>query len=220
MYATGVHRIDDRIVSMAQPHVRPIVRGKAGKPVEFGAKLSASDVKGCVFLDRLSWDNVNESGDLIPQVERFRERFGHYPESIHADRIYRTRDNLRWCKDRGIRLSGPPLGRPSQDPQVQSQLKQQAREDEKVRVEIEGKFGQGKRRFSLARVMAKLAETAATTIAITFLVMNLERWLRQLLFCVLCCLFRRPIRALNAYRWPDNRAYLQVSSLTYSSISS
>ena len=82
----------------------------------------------------------------------------------------------------GAVVDSPFVGT-SQDPQVQSQLKQQAREDEKVRVEIEGKFGQGKRRFSLARAMAKLAETAATTIAITFLVMNLERWplLRSLL---------------------------------------
>jgi hypothetical protein len=106
MYDNSVQRIDDRIVSIAQPHVRPMVRGKAGKPVEFGAKLSASCVQGCVFLDRLSWDNFNESGDLIAQVERFRERFGHYPESVHADQIYRTRENLRWCKERGIRLSG------------------------------------------------------------------------------------------------------------------
>jgi hypothetical protein len=63
---------------------------------------------------------------------------------------------------------------------VQSQRKQQARDDEKVRVEIEGKFGQGKRRFSLVRVMVKSAETAETAIPITFLVMNLERWSRRL----------------------------------------
>ncbi len=56
--------IEDRIVSLSQVHIRPIVRGKAGKPVEFGAKLSASCFEGYVFLDRLSWDNFNESGDL------------------------------------------------------------------------------------------------------------------------------------------------------------
>ncbi len=33
--------IDDRIVSLTQPHIRPIVRGEAGKSVEFGAKLLA-----------------------------------------------------------------------------------------------------------------------------------------------------------------------------------
>lgn len=201
MYQRQIRRIDGRIVSLSQPHVRPIVRGKAGSPVEFGAKLSVSCIRGCVFLDRLSWDNFNESGDLIAQVEAFRRRFGHYPNSVHADQIYRTRENRNWCKERGIRLSGPPLGRPSKDETVQAQLKQQARADEKVRVHIEGKFGQGKRRFSLARVMAKLAHTAATSIAITFLVMNLERGLRLLFVYLLrlwLCYCRRLWARLKA----------------------
>ena len=46
-------RVDQRIVSLSQPHVRPIVRGKAGKPTEFGAKLSVSYVEKFIFLDRL-----------------------------------------------------------------------------------------------------------------------------------------------------------------------
>jgi hypothetical protein len=58
MYDKESNRIDDRIVSLTQPHVRPIVRGKAGTPVEFGAKVSASCVDGYVFLDHLSWDNL------------------------------------------------------------------------------------------------------------------------------------------------------------------
>jgi IS5 family transposase len=129
-------------------------------------------------------------------VEAFRKGFGHYPESVHADQIYRTRDNRSWCKAHGIRLSGPPLGRPKADPTVQAELKQQARQDETVRVEIEGKFGQAKRRFSLARVMAKLAQTAQCAIAITFLVLNLERWQSQLLR-LLCWLYQICINALN-----------------------
>ena len=119
-------------------------------------QIGISCVKGCVFLERVSWDNFNESTHLQHQVDAFRRRFGHYPQSVHADQIYRTRANRRWCKARGIRLSGPPLGRPQQDPQVQDLLKQQARDDEKVRVQIEGKFGQAKRRFGLNRVMANL----------------------------------------------------------------
>jgi len=185
MYEQRRHSIEQRIVSLSQPHVRPIVRGKARTPVEFGAKFTASCVNGCVFLDHLSWENFNESTWLQQQAETFRARFGHYPASIHADQIYRTRDNLRWCKERGIRLSGPPLGRPAQDEAIQAHLKQQAREDEAIRVEIEGKFGQAKRRFSLGRVMAKLAHTAQTSIAITILVLNLERWLRCLLLFLL-----------------------------------
>jgi len=187
MYQQHVRRVDDRIVSVSQPHVRPIVRGKAGTPVEFGAKLSLSCINGCVFLERVSWDNFNESTHLQHQVEAFRRRFGSYPQSVHADQIYRTRANRRWSKAQDIRLSGPPLGRPQQDPQVQAQLKQQARDDEKVRVQIEGKFGQAKRRFGLNRVMPKLANTAASAIAITFLVMNLERWLSHFLLFFLVC---------------------------------
>lgn len=180
MYEQRTRSIEQRIVSLSQPHVRPIVRGKARTPVEFGAKLTVSCVHGCVFLDHLSWENFNESTWLPQQAEAFRTRFGHYPVSIHADQIYRTRANLRWCKERGIRLSGPPLGRPAQDETTRAHLKQQAREDEAIRVEIEGKFGQAKRRFSLGRVMAKLAQTAQTAIAVTILVLNLERWLRCL----------------------------------------
>ncbi|TAE67662.1 MAG: hypothetical protein EAZ86_15865 [Oscillatoriales cyanobacterium] len=98
MYEKKEHSIPDRIVSLKQPQIRPIVRGKAGKSVEFGAKLSASCRNGYVFLDLLSWDNFNESGDLKTQVEAFKRFTGFYPESIHVDRIYRTEENRIWCK--------------------------------------------------------------------------------------------------------------------------
>lgn len=179
MYHQRQHRIEHRIVSLAQPHVRPIVRGKAGTPVEFGAKLAVSCVEGFCFIDHLDWEAFNEALDLPQQVERHKDRFGVYPESVHADAIYRTRANRQWCKARGIRLSGPPLGRPAAT--AQSDLDRQAQQDARIRNAIEGKFGQGKRRFGLNRVMAKLPHTAATSIAITILVMNLERRLRPLI---------------------------------------
>jgi hypothetical protein len=64
LFDNNKQSIEDRIVSLSQPHIRPIVRGKAGKSVEFGAKISASCFEGYVFLDRMSWDSFNESGDL------------------------------------------------------------------------------------------------------------------------------------------------------------
>ena len=112
MYENRTHKITDRIVSIAQPHIRPIVRGKAKSKVEFGAKVSLSLVDGFSFVDRIDWDNYNESGDLIGQIEKYHKRFGFYPESAHADQIYRNRENRRYCKAHGIRLSGLPLGRP------------------------------------------------------------------------------------------------------------
>ncbi len=173
-------RVDDRIISISQPHVRPIKRGKAGRDTEFGAKLSLSVVGGFSFVDRLSWDNYNESLDLITQIERYRCRFGFYPESVHVDKIYRTRANRAFCKAHGIRMSGPPLGRPPKH--VSKEDKKQATADEGIRNHVEGKFGQGKRRFGLGRIMAELASTSAAQISLSFLVMNLEQALKRFLF--------------------------------------
>ena len=186
MYDSRSHKVEDRIVSISQPHIRPIVRGKAKSNVEFGAKISVSLVDGFSFVDRISWDNYNESCDLIDQIESYRKRFGFYPESVHADKIYRTRANRRYCKTRGIRLSGPPLGRPRQATEANAeelkQEKRQHRQDEIDRNAIEGKFGQGKRRFSLSRVMAKLASTSEVAIMVSFMVMNLEKILTACLY--------------------------------------
>lgn len=178
MYTNRTHRVDDRIVSISQPHIRPIVRGKAKASVEFGAKISISVIEGFSFLDRVSFDAYNEANDLIGQVEAFRDRTGRYPESVHADQIYRTRPNRAYCKERDIRLSGPPLGRPKKDALENKECKRQTYRDEVDRIPVEGKFGQAKRRFGLGRIMAKLANTSKTVIAVTFIVMNLEKWLK------------------------------------------
>jgi hypothetical protein len=142
------------------------VRGKAGTPVEFGAKLSATIRDGYVFLDRTSWDNFNEAGDVKAQVEAFKEATGVYPESVQVDRIYQTRSNRAFCKEKGIRISGPPLGRPPAF--VSNEKKKQAREDERVRNAIEGKFGVSKRRFSLNRVMHQLPHTSKQRLPLLF----------------------------------------------------
>ena len=71
---------------------------------------------------------------------------------------------------------------------MSQETKNQTKEDEKIRNSIERKFGQAKRRFSLARVMAKLSYTSETAIAVTFLVMNLSTWLRRV-FCAFLCQF-------------------------------
>ena len=188
MYDHRSHQINDRIVSISQPHVRPIKRGKAGSDTEFGAKLSVSLVDGYAFVDRTSWDNFNECQDLQGQAEAYRKRFGVYPESVHADRIYRTRDNLRYCKKHHIRLSGPRLGRPPKiTPENALRLQAealQARQDELDRNPIEGKFGQGKRRFGIGRLLTKLASTSETSIVLCFLVMNLEKWLAAIFLCL------------------------------------
>jgi transposase, IS5 family len=176
MYENKVHSVDDRIVSISQPYIRPIVRGKVKAPTEFGAKLSISLIDGHVFLDKLEWDNYNEGLTLIESVKRYHERTGHYPASVHADAIYRNRDNLDFCKVHGIRLSGPKLGRPPKV--VSAKDKKLARQDARARIPVEGAFGVAKRRYSLGLIMSRLQETSESVIAMQFLVMNLAHRLR------------------------------------------
>ena len=172
MYDNRTHSVPDRIVSVSQPFVRPIVRGKAGKPVEFGAKLDISVVDGWTRLEHCSFDAYNESGNLQEMAERFREREGHYPSRILADKIYRNRENLSYCKEHGIRLSGPALGRPKKG---EIRDKAQDYRDECERVEVERKFSLAKRKCGMGLVTAKLRETAAHVIAMSILVLNLRK---------------------------------------------
>lgn len=167
-------RVEHRIVSLHQPHVRPIVRGKASRETEFGAKLTASLEDGYTRIERLPWEAYNEASDLQTICERYKTRSGHYPEAVLADKLFRNRVNLRYCAEHEIRLSGPKLGRPTKviDPAV---LKQQLA-DNSARNAIEGKFEQCKRRLGLGRVMARRKDSAETVIAITILTANLIRW--------------------------------------------
>ena len=178
MYDNKVHSVPDRIVSVSQPFIRPIVRGKAGKPVEFGAKLDISVVDGWTRLEYCSFDAYNEAGNLQEIAERFYEREGHYPKRILADKIYRNRDNLAYCKQRHIRLSGPALGRPKKDVLAD---KRQAHIDECERVEVERCFSLAKRKCGMGLVTAKLQETAAHVIAMSIVVLNLRRLQRAFL---------------------------------------
>ena len=172
MHDNRTHSVPDRIVSVSQPFVRPIVRGKAGKPVEFGAKLDISVVDGWTRLECCSFDAYNEAGNLQEMAERFREREGHYPSRILADKIYRNRENLNYCKAHGIRLSGPALGRPKKD---ETRDKAQDYRDECERVEVERRFSLAKRKCGMGLVTAKLRETAAHVIAMSVLVLNLRK---------------------------------------------
>jgi hypothetical protein len=210
MYENKKHRISDRIVSLSQPHVRPIVRGKAKASVEFGAKVSISLVDGFSYVDKISWDAHNESGDLKEQIKGYKHRFGCYPESVHADQIYRTAENRRFCKQHGIRLSGPVLGRPSGDAAVVKEQKKLQHRDECDRIAVEGKFGQGKRRFSLSRIMAKLDTTSEVTIMMSFIVMNLEKILSGIVsFALFLCRLLLG-GASKAPVWADDLAHAPI----------
>jgi len=178
MLEKGIRSCEDRIVNLRQPHVRPMVRGKAGAPVEFGQKLALSVIKGFTFIERQSWDNFNEGITLIDSLEKYRKRHGCWPEAVLADTIYRTRDNRRFCKENGIRLSGPRLGRPKKE-EIEAD-KHQAYQDSCDRNMVESRNGIAKRRYGLDRIFAYGDKTAETEAAMIVFAMNMAWCLRTL----------------------------------------
>jgi IS5 family transposase len=167
-----------RRAGISQPYLRPIIRGKQGKAVEFGAKISVSLTdKGLAHVDKLHWDAQHEGHDLEAQVEAYKKRYGYYPEVVIADTLYGSRDNRSYLERKHIRFSGKPLGRPPKStPENKDEinrLKAQRRQEYRERIPIEGKFGQGKYGYRLNNIRAKRADTSAAWINSIFLVMNL-----------------------------------------------
>jgi len=184
MYKEHTHSVDNRIVNIYQPYVRPIVRGKDKAQVEFGAKLGVSIQNGYARINTLNWEAYNESSDLKKQVEAYRKLNGYYPKVVITDKIYGTRENRQWLKELGIRYSGKPLGRPSAKQQTQYQKRKQKLE-QGMRNQVEGKFGQGKNSYNLNKVRARAARTSESWIAAIFFVMNLVKFSKEFLFLLI-----------------------------------
>ena len=127
MFEIRSHQVDDRTVSIDQPYVRPIVRGNARAKTEFGAKIHLSLVDWFCYLDSASWDAFHERNHLSNYVENYRKRFGFYPEKVLADKIYCTRENRRWLKDKNIKLAAKP--RPTIRPQGSGKPRKTRREE-------------------------------------------------------------------------------------------
>ena len=188
MFETGTHSIPRRIVSLPQPWVRPIVRGKVHANTEFGVKLYISLVDGYIRIERLDFEPYNEAEDFYRAVEGYRARYGRYPARILADKLYRNRQTLAYCKERGIRLTGPALGKPPKDRTLTKQARAQEYQDICDRNEVEGVFGTGKTAYGLGRIAAHLKETTFCVIGVALILMNLTKRLRSLLRLIFCWL--------------------------------
>ncbi len=187
MYDNRIHSVERRIVSISQPWLRPIVRGKAKTPVEFGAKLDLGlDSEGHGRIEKISFEPYNESTCLIEAVER-----------VLADQIYRTRDNRKYCREPGIRLSGPRFGRPGADAKVN---KKQTYQDNTDRIEVERSFSLSKRCYGMGCIVTKLEETQLTSIALSVFVMNLFK-IQKGILCTFLYLFQ------FLHKWDKQRGW-------------
>ena len=174
MYENRTHKVENRIVSISQPYVRPIVRGKSKAPTEFGAKLHLSiDETGFARIEYLSFDSYNEGPMLIDALNAYKYRNGAYPERVLVDQIYRTRKNLSFCKENDIRISGPKLGRPAKDSAESKKERKISTRDSTDRIEIERYFSTAKRRNGMGIINKKREDTSLSTIAMSVLVTNI-----------------------------------------------
>lgn len=210
MYDLKTHRVDDRIVSVEQAHVRPIVRGKASASVEFGAQVSASSMNGYRRIERIVWDPYNEASDLKNQIECYKKTYGCYPKIVLGDKKYGTKENRALMKEHNIQYGGTPLGRPRKDG---TQEKLLSKTIVNQRNSIEGTFGTGKRSYGLDCIKARRSDTSVSWIAAIFFVMNLPLFLKSLGLSFLSFfespiirLLERSFRLLLGLEFPTFRA--------------
>ena len=167
----------------------------SGKEIPIKFKEKFSTIQTIYNQQKEMYDNhthsvkdrvVNLSQPWQDMIERYKERTGHYPERILADKIYRNRDNLSFCKQHNIRLSGPALGRPKKDTEID---KKQNYIDECERVEVERKFSLAKRKCGMGMIVTRLKETTCHSIAMSVLLLNLRK-IEKLRAEMLSLLFR------------------------------
>jgi len=194
MHKTKTHSIEHRIVSIHQPHVRPIVRGKTNADVEFGSKIQVSLMNGFAFLDEFSWEAFNEGGFLIPSIHKYKARFGFYPAEVLADKIYCNRNNRAVLKELGIKLKAKPLGRPS--------AVKEKHVSPGERNPIEGKFGQAKTAYGMNRIKARLAQTSQSWIATIVMVLNLVKLAGEIPYCLLLDMLTFPAKSFTLAIFP------------------
>ena len=168
-----INKCDNRIVSLHQPHVRAIPRGKPGKNIEFGSKIGLSVVNNTNRIFKLSWNAYNDGIDLIGQVEAYKKQYKKYPKLVLADKIYLTKKNRDYLEKNNIQHRGAALGKNKKINYTHIQ-----QQETNQRNHVEGQFGTAKDAYDLKKVKAKTQATSESWVANIFFVMNIVRLLK------------------------------------------
>ena len=149
--------IPDRIVSISKPYVRPIVRGKEVKNVEFGAKCNNILVDGISFIEKLSFNAFSEGTRLGHCIKMHKRLFKVDAKKIGGDTGYAGTTNRDLCKEMGIQTSFVKRGRPSAEKKERDFVRQELA---RVRATaMEGSFGTQKEHYAMRRIKARKKKT-------------------------------------------------------------
>ena len=173
LYKEKTRQIKDRIVSLHQPEVRPICRGKAGKKTEFGPKGALTLVDKFLFLDKLVNSAFSEAEtELVSaQLGSFGEKFGKKPGYCIGDGLYGTRDNREMLKDKEIRDAFKKLGRKANERSKEYKWK---RKKQRERNRIEGFIGNLKEHYECRRIKYRIAGGDEIWVRMGLAMMNLH----------------------------------------------
>lgn len=149
--------IKDRIVSLFKPYVRPIVRGKEVKPVEFGAKVNKLQVDGISFIEHLSFNAFNESTRFKNGIYLQRKLFGRCTHHS-GDKIYATNANRKYTSSQHIQTNFIVKGKEKAEYVEQSKHMRSILNKNRSTV-LEGSFGNEKNHYMLNKSRARLYET-------------------------------------------------------------
>jgi Transposase domain (DUF772). len=150
-------KVTDRIVSIDKHYIRPIVRGKEVKSVEFGAKVNNIQVGGISFIQHLSFEAFNEGGLLKDCISLQQRLLRKSVRQVGADAIYATNANRKFCSHRSILTSFVRKGRAGKDEAERKILRRELSKERATR--LEGSFGTQKNHYGLQRVKARKKET-------------------------------------------------------------
>jgi len=150
-------RPKEAIVSIDKPHIRPIVRGKEIKSVEFGSKLHKLQIDGISFIEHVSFDPFHEGNRLQKTIWRAQKLTGKKVRILGADAIYATNANRKYVTKRKIKTDFKPKGRPGRHKEHKSQLAQMITKERASR--LEGSFGTDKAYFLLNKIKARTKKT-------------------------------------------------------------
>jgi len=144
--------VPNRIVSLSKDYVRPIVRGKEVKPVEFGAKVNMIQFDGINFIEHISFDAFHE-GIRLPQSIRYGRDLVGKITHISADDIYATNANRNYCRKENITHGFKRKGKAGKYEEQRVVLYKELRKERATR--MEGSFGTEKEYYGLKRIKAK-----------------------------------------------------------------
>jgi hypothetical protein len=151
IFETGVS-VPERIVSISKSYIRPIVRGKETKPVEFGAKVNMIQFDGINFIEHLSFDAFNEGTRLVKSIRYGRSLFGKITH-ISADDIYATNANRKYSTAAHIVTNFKRKGRAGKHEEHRLIMSRELRKERATR--MEGSFGTEKEYYGLQKIKAR-----------------------------------------------------------------